>query len=64
MVKQSSSPKGQTKGHITKPLSDLPHNKWILGMTKSKCHDPKRKNNKLTGKFIIGGEEWEIVNDL
>jgi hypothetical protein len=33
-------------------------------MTKSKCHDPKRKNNKLTGKFIIGGEEWEIVNDL
>lgn len=46
--------KGQNQGHITKPLSDSPHDKCILGMTKPKCHDPKRENKKLIGELVFG----------
>lgn len=49
-------PKGQISGSF--------HNKCILEMTKSKCHDPNRKNNKLTGKFIIAGRTVGYENDL
>lgn len=53
MAKQPLSPKGSNSGHITKPLSVSPYDKEIFRMIKPKCHAPRRKNNKLTGKPVV-----------
>lgn len=52
MTKQLPSPKESSSGTFYKISFRFISDNCILGMIKSKCHDAKRSNNKLTGKPV------------